>query len=120
MSYKLELTIPQLPPLQAANGRKHWRVRWREEQTWKQRVQWAALARGTPEEPVRRARIVCTRLSTQQPDGDNLATSFKPCLDGLKGLVIVDDSPEHVTVSYGWERAKRGQGGVRIVVEAME
>jgi hypothetical protein len=120
VTYTLTLNIPKLPNLQAANARQHWAVRRREEQWWKSQVRWHSIAKGTPEKPLTRARIVCTRLSTTEPDADNNASSFKPAIDGLKGLVIVDDKPANATITFGWEYAKRGQGGVRIHVEAME
>jgi hypothetical protein len=116
VTYTLTLEIPRLPHLQAANARQHWAVRRREEQWWKHQVGWHARGKGLPEEPMKRAWIACVRLSASEPDHDNLVASFKPAIDGLKGLVIEDDSPECVTVWYGWEPAKRNQGGVRIGV----
>jgi hypothetical protein len=122
VSYKLTLEIPRLPKLQAANGREHWRVRYNEERWWKHQVGWHAMAKGLPRTPLTRARIVCVRRSTTEPDHDNLAASFKPAIDGLKLCgVIEDDKPAVIgKPEYGWERAKRGQGGVRILVEAIE
>ena len=60
-----------------------------------------------------------TRLSSVQPDGDNLAESFKPLLDALIGLVIVDDSPAVLGSThgrYGWIYAPPKKGSVRIEV----
>jgi len=114
------LEVPGLPRLQG--DVVHWRIRQKERKGWHRTVGWAVKACGVPPPSVtlRRARVIVTRYSAanQSPDYDNLAYGAKPLIDGLIGLLIVDDKPEHAHVDYHWEKCKRGQGRVRIVVEA--
>lgn len=51
-------------------------------------------------------------------DGDNLISSMKNCQDGLKGVLIVDDSIDHITVSYEFNRQK--PRGFTIRIEPLE
>lgn len=110
---KLEFFLPGLPDLQS-NRYAHWRTRHTHDKSWKEKVQWMARANGA--NLLQSAHVVFTRQSTREPDADNLAASFKPLLDGLKGSVIVDDSPEHISVEYRWEKAPRAAGGVLITI----
>lgn len=68
--------------------------------------------------PLEKAKLKLTRLSTRQPDFDNLALSFKYVVDGLvKAGVIVDDKYEVIGESeYCWEKCKRDEQGVKVEV----
>ena len=116
--YHLRIELPGLPQLQSgAFG--HWSARRRHDSRWKQLV--ALEARGHwPKEPLERASLVCTRFSCARssPDRDNLVASFKPLIDALQGVVIKNDSPEHMTAEYHWEKCHRGEG--RVVIEVSE
>jgi hypothetical protein len=122
VSYKLELSLAKLPDLQAAGQvPKHWAVRNREKVWWRNQIAWWVVSKGKPEKPLQRASVTLTRCSTQEPDRDNLFASMKHILDSLvHAQVIENDKPSCIDLVCRWERAKRGQGGVRIVVEAME
>lgn len=114
--YRLEIEFPGLPDLQSLRY-KHWARRHAHDQKWKQAVGWMVKVHGRPLQPLERADIDCIRYATRECDADNCAVSFKPLLDGLKGLVIVDDSPKHVQVFYRFEKVtKRAEQRVRIVV----
>jgi hypothetical protein len=105
-----------LPDLQGHRSRVHWAKRHRHDRQWREAVGWAAKDWRLPA-PFDFAHVVFTRFSSSEPDHDNLVASCKPLVDGLVDAgVLVDDSPRHVTCSYRWERAKRGEGHVRIAV----
>lgn len=115
--YRLELELRGLPRLQP-NERWHWAARYRHDKRWREWVGRSARHAGLPARPLERAVIECTRYSVRACDVDNCFASWKPLLDGLKRVVIVDDSPDHVTVLSRWERcASRKEQRVRIVVE---
>lgn len=118
---KLELTIPGLPSCNSAAA-PGWRARHAERQLWKSKVMGAVLMDlGRRPKPMAKAHVTLTRCSTTEPDADNLAGSFKFVLDGLVlACVIEDDSPQCIVkFESRWEKAKRGEGRVRIVVESV-
>lgn len=98
------LELYGLPPLQAAGSRGHWARRHRIASKWKHDVWASVLAAGKPSEPLWRAHIECIRYGIRTPDHDNLVASFKSCIDGLKGVLIVDDSPDYLSVTYRFVR----------------
>jgi hypothetical protein len=119
--YRLEIELRGLPPLQTAAPKGvHWATAWRIARRWKRDVALAVSAGGRPAAPLARARVRLTRCSAQEPDPDNLASSFKPLLDALvESCVLEGDTPEHFVgrrPEYAWQWAARGAGHVRIEV----
>lgn len=118
----LDLEIQGLTPINTADGLNRW-SRQRLRKAWEGKVASAVLmALGRwPAAPLDRARVTIVRCSTREPDFENLAQGGKFILDGLvKAGVIVDDSPVVIgRPDYRWERAPRGQGSVRVRVEAI-
>ena len=116
--YHLRIEIPGLPKLQSGSF-GHWSARRRHDSRWKDLV-WLETRGKWPKDPLERALVVCTRYSSARssPDRDNLVASFKPLIDALQRTVIVDDSPEHMTAEYHWEKCPRGEG--RVVIEVTE
>lgn len=116
----LNLVIPGLPPINTADGPNRW-ARFRLKKAWESKVAQAVVHElgGWPKEPLVRARVAITRCSTREPDFDGLTQGGKFLLDGLvKAGVLVDDSPRVIgRPDYHWERAPRGMGSVRILVE---
>jgi hypothetical protein len=116
ISLPLVIELDGLPELQSHRCRTHWARRHRHDRQWKRDVAWIARSWRLPE-PFEFAHVTCTRFSERAPDADNLVASFKPLIDGLVAArVLVDDDLQHVGVTYGWERAARGEGRVRIEV----
>jgi len=120
-TYSLTIEIPGLPSINTASN-NHWRVRARNNKTWKRAVVHFALAAGLPPEPLWKAKVVCTRHSAREPDFENLAHSFKPLIDGLvTGGVLVDDNQQVIgQPTYRWEKAAPKQGMVTIEVLSAE
>lgn len=103
-----KIRVEGLPPSPNAIGRKHWAVQASHKREWTERVGWLAKT-NRPLKPLRHARIhFCISVgSNRRVDPDNLLTSVcKPSLDGLKGVWIVDDSIDNVTLSFEFNRDK--------------
>lgn len=90
--FKLYLRIEgDLPKsANATLGRNPWIAR-ENSKKWKMIVG-NAVERCLPPDLLEYASISITRHSSRLLDYDNFATSIKPIVDGLKDLVIVDDS----------------------------
>ncbi len=73
-----------------------------------------------PEKPLKKARLVLTRYSSNSPDFDGLVSSFKHVIDGLVDAgVIQNDKFENIGApEYVWEKCGRRAG--KITVEVFE
>lgn len=82
----------------SGNARLHWSVRARWNRAWKKQTALAALAaRGTVSGfPLPFALVTVELLSIQPLDRDNAFAAAKPVIDGLKGVLIEDDSEKHI------------------------
>lgn len=121
MTYKIQYDLPGLPKgLNGSHGHHYAAAAIRKK--WRKMSASGALGVGVPKEPLARCRIVCTRFSSSEMDYDNLVSSFKPIVDGLKdaGVILDDKSSVIVERSYRWEKVPAKSGHVRIAVEAME
>lgn len=122
---KIEFEILGLPKsLNGAHG--HWRAAAAERKKWRQLSAdhaWAAIARArlAGMEPLKKAKITCTRCSAMRMDFDNLVASFKGCVDGLKDAGLIADDTDEVIVErkYAWDKAKQNEGKIRIIIEKM-
>lgn len=114
--YTLAFELLGLPP--TLNSRGHWRVKAKLTKRWRLMAALTAKA-SRPAAPLSKARVTLTRFSSNEPDFDNLAGSFKPILDGLKSAGIILDDKRSVIgrPTYNWEHAPRGSGKVRVEVE---
>jgi Holliday junction resolvase RusA-like endonuclease len=115
----ITLEIPGLPTMINKSKSFHWAKRAKETKQWKQLVFFHLQSKGLiPPAPYQKAEVTLTRCSAAVGDMDNIAASFKAVLDGLtEAGVIEDDSPKHVELSYGWEKAKALAGHIRIQVK---
>lgn len=120
MSYALEFTVQGLPKLANQLLRGHWRSKHGHTKLWKRKV-WLACWHLAPPEPLQRARLTFTRVSSNRPDFDNLVSSFKATIDGLvEARILIDDKPENIErQDYFWERGKLKQGFIKVNVEAI-
>ena len=92
----IKFTINQLPALPNQLLRKHWSHCTREGKKWKALV-FFSVFKLRPAKPYPKVELTLTRFSTQQPDHDGLAGSFKYVVDGLvKSQIITDDNPSIV------------------------
>ena len=84
------------------NSRMHWAEKARWTKAWKEQVGWRCIEtnahanRSHTEIP---ARVTVVLYTCRPQDYDNSVASVKAIVDGLKGVVIADDSPEHIQLS---------------------
>lgn len=116
MSYKLAVTIQGLP--KTPNAREHHMAKAKHVREWRVKV-YAACWHKAPAQPLEQAQITFTRVSSVEPDYDNLVASFKACMDGLRqAKVIVDDKRRNVgRPEYLWAKCGQGEGHVIIEVK---
>lgn len=123
MTYRLVFEINALPKMTNPSGAKstHWRVVKAERDKWKASVITICKARGLPAMPIQKAKLTLTRFSSVSPDPDGLVSGFKAIVDGLvAGGVLAGDRFENIGMpNFRWEKAKRGQGKVRVEVEEL-
>ena len=123
--YRLMFELELLPTIDP-NAHRNWGARSRETKHIRGVIDMVCRLKGLPQEPLTSAHVRMTRFSASQPDGDNLADSFKAVLDALKEWVvpgkvrgagvISDDDPDTVQLEYVWKRRKRGH--IMVEVEA--
>lgn len=105
------LEVEGLPKSPNQTSGKHWATLYAEKQEWQTKVAWLAKNQWHYL-PTKKAHLhfVITTGDNRRHDPDNLAWAVtKPTLDGLKGIVLVDDSIDNVTLSYEYKReGKRG------------
>lgn len=116
--YKLEFEIPGLPKRINQGHGSHWRARHGEAKKWQRQVFLAILGKA-PKGPIKKCKLKLTRFSSVAPDFDGLVYSFKPVIDALRKLgIIEDDSMAHIgRPEYQWERTKPGSGKIRVELE---
>lgn len=127
----LEFEIVGLPKTPNALLGAHWTIRSGHAKKWKRLVAEAVRVQlkspppqlSVPSQlnmPLSSATLTCTRISSNKPDYDGLAGSFKSLIDGLVECgVLTDDTPDVIgQPTYLWERGPRLHGKVRICVEA--
>ncbi len=120
----VELFIPELPKLPNTLLGARWFVRSANAKRWMRLIGDSIVTyKGdfwlVTELPLRKSVIHLTRRSPRQCDFDGLVGSFKPVLDALvKLLIIEDDSPNHIECSYEWAKVPRKEQGIVVSVEA--
>ena len=114
--FKVLLEVLDLPRLPNAMGWGNLN-RYFEQKKWVRKIAQAGIGKA-PQEPLKKARVTVTRFSSKAPDTDNLFASLKPVVDALKtNKFIEDDSPEHVALKAAWEKAKRYEKRITILIE---
>lgn len=101
------LRFEGLPPNPNVTGGKHWSANYRAKKEWKELGFYTAKQayKGVPFEYAHLHYTVSVG-DNRVHDDDNIVASFKSLRDGLKGVVIVDDSIDRITTSYEFNRLK--------------
>jgi Holliday junction resolvase RusA-like endonuclease len=110
-TYHRNVFVDYLPPMNTAHTRRHWSVAHKEKQQWVKLMLVAFPKKKMPDQPLTKSQITITRMSSREPDFDNMVMAAKPIFDALKKHgVIIDDAPRNVKREYKWrkERAKIG------------
>ncbi len=121
MKYSIEFEIATLPKLPNQLLGRHWRARSAHANQWLGKVV-VAVNRNKPAEPLPKAKLTMTRLSSSEPDFDGLVGSFKSVVDALVKLKILEnDKPSNIgSPTYLWEKTKQGAGKIRVKIEEAE
>jgi hypothetical protein len=116
----IEFVIPSVPPSLNSWSRKHWSVRRREAQTWRNLVALAAhgaflkTAAGSFDPIVIPERAIVS-ITFRLPRGGDADNRAKFVLDGLVGRFILDDGPPHLAeLRLRSERGNPAQTTVRV------
>ena len=79
------------------NSRIHWGERYRWTKAWKEEVGWTLKAARVNKPAF--SKVVITLFTLRPMDEDNAVASVKPVIDGMKGIAIEDDDPQHLSLS---------------------
>lgn len=111
----VSFTVSLPPSTLSPNSRAHWATRHRDADEYQQAV-WLA-GRGCVAEatgsPWQRAQLELVQYAVRPRDHDNFLASAKPLIDvlhlsGRRSLgLLVDDSPEHLSITVASVRVKR-------------
>jgi Holliday junction resolvase RusA-like endonuclease len=117
---KIEFKINKLPKRINEGHGSSWRTRYGQANMWMRLIDLAVKEK--PSTPFKKAKLTLIRASTRSPDYDGIVYSFKPVIDALKKLnIIEDDSMAHIgKPDYNWECAPRGKGYIHVVVEEIK
>ena len=111
------IQIGGLPKSPNQIGRSHWAIQAKEKREWQDKIGWLAKVK-RPSKPFNKAHVHFT-ISTgdnRRHDPDNLNWAVtKPSLDALKGIFLVDDSIDNVTLSYDYNRDKPRSFTIEII-----
>lgn len=109
----IEFLIDEPTPSLNEMLRKHWTADRKLKTHWL-RLVWVGVNGQVPPMPLKRALITITRVSPRVLDPDNVCV--KHLIDGLRSCgVLVDDTPEHITLTV---RQEKGKAGTRVQIEA--
>jgi Holliday junction resolvase RusA-like endonuclease len=109
--YHRKVFIDYLPPMNTAHTRAHWGVAHREVKKWRRLVFVTFPKKHKPDIPLQKCNIIITRMSSRQPDYDNMVMAAKPIYDALKkNEIIQDDAPQNVKREYLWKKELKLSG----------
>ena len=112
----MKITLP-LAPSQNQLLRMHWSKR----KTKQKEIEWLIVQQvGNRSAALCGVHVTITRKSVGvEPDPDNLTASAKLILDALQRVnVIKNDSPQYISLTVKWERAKkRVEQGTVVTIE---
>lgn len=120
--YFLRLEIHELPKMtNVFAGKAHW-ITAKERTRWKKLVMSSILPTDIPKKPIERARLTCIRHSSMEPDYDGLVSGFKWPIDALvfHGILANDKMSNVGKPDCSWQKAKKGEGKIIIVVEELK
>ena len=111
-----KIVVNGLPKSPNQVGRSHWAVQAKEKKEWAEKIAWLARSayKGMPMQSAHVSFDIYVG-DNRRHDPDNLAWSVtKPTLDALKGIVLVDDSIDNVTLEYKYSRSGPRRFEVRV------
>lgn len=116
----ISFELPGLPKRFNEGPGASWRSRYAESKRWLKWVGMATMGK-RPNKPYPKSIVTLIRVSSVEPDYDGLVHSFKPVVDALKRVgIIEDDSPKHVRRIYLHEKCAPKLGKVRVIIEPVD
>lgn len=117
-----ELTLPWSTPPLSLNDRQHWSARARTVAEVRETVAWLARAHRIGRHDRIRVGLIYVPACRRVRDSDNLAATYKPCVDGLVDAgVVVDDDDLHVQRAWPEIRpVDPARAGLTLIVEASQ
>jgi len=110
-TYRRNVFVDYLPPMNTAHTRRHWSAAHKEKQKWIKLLLIAFPKAKMPDQPLQKSEITITRMSSREPDFDNMVMAAKPIFDALqKRGIIVDDAPRNVKRDYRWRKETERTG----------
>ena len=115
----VDLWFDGLPPNPNRTRGQHWSKTYTVGQEWKRTAFYLAKQayRGAPAEHAHLHYHISVG-DNRVHDADNIEASLKSLQDGLKGVLFVDDSIDHITRSFSYSREK--PRGIRLIVSRLE
>jgi Holliday junction resolvase RusA-like endonuclease len=119
--YFTQFEVPGLPKRINQGHGSSWQSRYGEAKKWERQIFLATLGK-RPAKPLKKCTLKLTRFSSVAPDFDGLVYSFKPVVDALRKLKIIeDDSMAHIgRPEYVWEKAKPGAGRIKVEIKEVD
>jgi hypothetical protein len=116
---KITFEIPVLPKTPNSIGKASIWASHAERHKWRKIILGEFYEVG-PKVPYKKSILTIIRCSSHEPDVDNLYSSNKFVIDGLKYAgFIIDDKPSNILLICKWEKAKRGEGKIIITLESI-
>lgn len=120
LRYELTFSIQGLPKIITNGPQGSWRLSAGERKKWKRLVCLETLS-DRPLTPLKAAHCTFIRISSTQPDDDNLRASFKSVRDGLvQAGILEDDKPVNMPEpKYLWIKGSPRRGYITVKVSAI-
>lgn len=121
LAFEIDCSSPnKLPPISMNGSHGHWRTAAATRAKWKRSASFAIMKHKIPDAPLKKAKLILVRRSSRPPDYDGLVSSFKPIVDALKAMKVIEDDSMKIVGApeYRYEVAGRGKGSIRVEVWA--
>ena len=120
-SYCLEIEVRELPKLPNQLLGQKWFIRSRHASRWKALIGTQVMGL-IPEQPLAKAKLTLTRISSREPDYDGLVGSFKAVIDALVDCRVLSGDTMKIIgkPTYDWIKGSPKQGMIRVKVEQDE
>lgn len=118
------IELPWSKPPLSMNDRDHWAKKAKKVRNVRQTTAWLAKAANLGRHELVRVQLHYRPATRRNRDSDNIAATYKPCVDGvcLDAGLVADDTDEHVV--RGWPTIhapiKGEPGRMWLVVEVLD
>lgn len=115
--YSHEFTVETVTKSPNKHSSKSYFTKKAESTKWMNLV-YINFRKNPPSAPLTKVKLEITRITSVQPDKDNLYASCKQLIDALrKNGIITDDAPKHLDLECNWEKGIKGKPKTRIKIK---